>query len=313
MQKGGFIMNDLNIICTKIKIGTNCDRCNILNGIYAKYLFYKCSKLNNFETYQNQDCLKAILDAYQINANWPKVDMETRENYFIHRDFNQLMLDYNRIKPYISDEGILTKISSKSSEGKRQKCIIYEKDLCKELWWFSRKNVNFPFDIIDLEIPLKSRLDQNFGEIDLIGLRIENGRIKVLLLEVKRDDCTEALLRATTEIISYFHLINKEILKKNVMDYLKNYYTDNLITSFSQEAKRVISNLRVQDIDIVPAVLVPIKMYNREPLVFQNYKKDMEFYAISYSKNDVSYTSMALRSSKMVFDFPPTITRVVML
>jgi hypothetical protein len=114
-------------------------------------------------------------------------------------------------------------------EIKRKGCYIQEshRQLASEKKGLAEKNENYLaqnlygliFDeigeIIDFQIPIA---DGSFGGVDLLGYN-ENGGDGVLsLIELKREDSTETILRAILEICTYFLQIETEKLKKELKE-----------------------------------------------------------------------------------------------
>jgi uncharacterized protein (UPF0335 family) len=111
----------------------------------------------------------------------------------------------------------------------RKGCYIQEshRQLASEKKGFAEKNEKYLaqnlygliFDgigeIIDFETPIS---DGSFGEVDLLGYN-ENGGDGVLsLIELKREDSPETILRAILEICTYFLQIDIEKLKEELKE-----------------------------------------------------------------------------------------------
>ncbi len=86
---------------------------------------------------------------------------------------------------------------------------LREKMLAKTLL---KKTLNPLGEIIDLEIPLNEEDGGGLGEIDLLAYNKEKGILT--LIELKRKDNEETILRAILEISTYYCQVNRKILVK---------------------------------------------------------------------------------------------------
>ena len=64
--------------------------------------------------------------------------------------------------------------------------------------------------VFDYQVPLKKVQTDDAGKIDLVSYDKESNRI--YLIEVKKPDSKETLLRCVFEIATYYQLLNKENL-----------------------------------------------------------------------------------------------------
>lgn len=84
-----------------------------------------------------------------------------------------------------------------------------EEDMAKEMKKSGEiKNIG---EILDYQVPLKARRQDNAGKIDLLALDRENKCLRIL--ELKRPDSSETLLRCVLEGFTYLKLVDKEKLK----------------------------------------------------------------------------------------------------
>lgn len=254
--------------CIANKI-SNCEiECDAKKeGIFT---YYKCKKINN----KTVKLKEKLLQIYNINDNEIS-DFETRKKYFMHSNFKRIMNEYKSI----------------------DKISMTEKRLAKELWNISYNLLKqYDFDIIDIQLPLKSKREQNFGEIDLIGVNVEENNIQVLLIEMKPIGTDEQLIRALSEITAYKYLLSndrtKEILRRDFIDYINQY---NGKGKYIEEIKNIINN---SNIKFVPALLLPKELYENDKELYAKIKEEnnIKLYSIKYTKDNIKY-----EKDKMLF------------
>ena len=73
---------------------------------------------------------------------------------------------------------------------------------------FNQKSLNILGEVIDYQTPLKDKLGDEAGKIDIISYDKDN-KI-VYLLELKREDSKETMLRCVLEIFTYFKTLDKD-------------------------------------------------------------------------------------------------------
>jgi len=86
-----------------------------------------------------------------------------------------------------------------------------EENLCKKLWVYCNKtgkNLNLLGKAFDYQVPLKKIQTDDAGKIDLVSYDKKSNRI--YLIEVKKQESKETLLRGVFEIATYYQLLNKE-------------------------------------------------------------------------------------------------------
>lgn len=91
-----------------------------------------------------------------------------------------------------------------------------EERLAKEFLWLESDDVGV---VYDYQVPLKDTLeDKGLGKIDLVSY--STGSKNVYLLELKRQDSKETLLRCALEIYTYWKQLNHD---KLITDFAKEY------------------------------------------------------------------------------------------
>ena len=73
---------------------------------------------------------------------------------------------------------------------------------------FNQKSINILGEVIDYQTPLKDKLGDEAGKIDIISYDKDN-KI-VYLLELKREDSKETMLRCVLEIFTYSKTLDKD-------------------------------------------------------------------------------------------------------
>lgn len=73
---------------------------------------------------------------------------------------------------------------------------------------FNQKSLNILGKVLDYQTPLKDKLGDEAGKIDIVSYDKDN-KI-VYLLELKREDSKETMLRCVLEIFTYFKTLDKD-------------------------------------------------------------------------------------------------------
>ena len=73
---------------------------------------------------------------------------------------------------------------------------------------FNQKSLNILGEVLDYQTPLKDKLEDEAGKIDIVGYDKDN-KI-VYLLELKREDSKETMLRCVLEIFTYSKTLDKD-------------------------------------------------------------------------------------------------------
>ncbi|MCL2480458.1 MAG: hypothetical protein FWF38_01960 [Spirochaetaceae bacterium] len=86
--------------------------------------------------------------------------------------------------------------------------------------WFAKSLIGKKGDdlgiFINYQIPIKGKKKDKAGKVDLLAY---NESLELLsLIELKREDNSETMLRAILEICTYYYQINKEQLKKELKE-----------------------------------------------------------------------------------------------
>lgn len=255
---------------------------------YADY----SSLLNNYKKI-NDDIFNELVNQYKVD-NCPAdyiINLRQR-NYFEHK-IEKMKIDYQKQLPYYIDNyKELYKTSSKINIKKLAKnTTMYEKDLCKEIWFASYDGIKYPFDIVDIQTPLKSKRSDKYGEIDVLGVNIKDNDVVIYLIEVKPISTTETLLRAVIESITYRYIIeaNKDKFITDFKKYMKKYEGKG---SKALEIRDKLLNEEKLNFTIKSLILVPDYLYEHvyAKKIYNEYKEKIDFYTVSYTESDIEYT-----------------------
>lgn len=275
-------------------------------------LFYanNAKLLNNYKKI-SKEFLKELIDTYHIDKKPENFVIEKRAtNYFVH-NINKIKENYKNQLPYklnIEDDKLYKTSSNKNVPIKQlgSNTTMYEKDLCKEIWFASYYGkANYPFDIIDIQTPLKPIRSLKYGELDLVGVDIdEKGCIVIYLIEAKPISTNETLLRAVIESITYRYIIEEnkdkfiDDFKKYMIKYEGNGKKANTIKSLLLNEEKV--KIRTKTMILVPEKLYLDHVYSKT--IYKKYRPNIDFYCVSYSKEDLEYHTKEERTFSLFTD-----------
>ena len=105
----------------------------------------------------------------------------------------------------------ITRLSSykvDTHDGKHNNPTSNRKEEIMAIEIFNQKSLNILGKVIDYQTPLKNERDDKAGKIDIVSY---NRDIKtVYLLELKKEDNEETMLRCVLEIFTYFKTLDKD-------------------------------------------------------------------------------------------------------
>lgn len=260
---------------------------------------YYAEEVNVLNDYKKitPDHLEELINFYDANVIPLEFTFKKRETNYFQHNIENIKMGYLNQLPYYNNVGELVKKSSKLGERKLKKgTLLYEKDLCKELWFLDYNGqLNNSFKIIDIQVPLKQKRSDKYGEIDLLGVTIlPNQKVQINLIEVKPiRNPQETLLRAVVEAVTYRYIIenNKEKFVQDFKKYI-NKYDDG--SRFIEKLKLILSNnLHYEMFELKSSIIAPREFYLHEfaSNIFEKYKKNIDFYSIYYDKNMIDYGS----------------------
>ncbi|MDR0823850.1 MAG: hypothetical protein LBN74_02070 [Prevotella sp.] len=258
-----------------------------INEMFYQTEVKKLNKPFKFTEEEIKNIFKKFSNVDEIPKDF-SYEKRTNDTYFIHT-LEKIMTEYKFQLPYKFD-GEIRKKSKKSKKGyvvQGKDNLLREKDLCKELWYASSKYNPYDFDIIDIQTPLKVRLHNNpYGEIDLVGIKREEKRIIVYLIEAKPLSTKETLLRAVIESITYKYIIlnNIEKFQNDLINYVRNG-VDEII-------QQKYSDINVKNIIIKSMILAPENLYEKDTFeIIEKYRNMIDFYNFTYTEDDLQFGS----------------------
>jgi len=116
----------------------------------------------------------------------------------------------------------------RSHDGRITNTYRQEENFCKKVWVYCNKtgkNLNLLGKAFDYQVPLKSIQADDAGKIDLVSYNKESNRI--YLIEVKKQDSKETILRCVFEIATFYQLLNKENFIGSYKE-LENFNTNDI-------------------------------------------------------------------------------------
>ena len=151
--------------------------------------------------------LKDISTLYKEDfINYRGYTIDTKEKYteviaeWLIKNFN-LFDNINKITRQSS-----YKVDTHDGKHNNQNSNRLEEIMAIEI--FNQKSLNILGEVIDYQTPLKDKLGDEAGKIDIISYDKDN-KI-VYLLELKREDSKETMLRCVLEIFTYSKTLDKD-------------------------------------------------------------------------------------------------------
>ena len=151
--------------------------------------------------------LKDISTLYKENfINYRGDTIDTKEKYteviaeWLIKNFNL----FDNIKKITRQSSY--KVDTHDGKHNNQNSNRLEEIMAIEI--FNQKSLNILGEVIDYQTPLKDKLGDEAGKIDIISYDKDN-KI-VYLLELKREDSKETMLRCVLEIFTYSKTLDKD-------------------------------------------------------------------------------------------------------
>lgn len=151
--------------------------------------------------------LKDISTLYKEDfINYRGYTIDTKEKYteviaeWLIKNFN-LFDNINKITRQSS-----YKVDTHDGKHNNQNSNRLEEIMAIEI--FNQKSLNILGEVLDYQTPLKDKLEDEAGKIDIISYDKDN-KI-VYLLELKREDSKETMLRCVLEIFTYSKTLDKD-------------------------------------------------------------------------------------------------------
>ena len=178
-------------------------------------------KLSNPKLFYKPEYFKLIKATGQTSDTGEFISEVIAEFIIEHIDVFEKGINPEQRKRYRDTTNHENLVSSKSVRSTNDLLTIREKDLAKELFNLYKENPLPPIGtIVDVETPLTARQSEDKaaegrGDIDLLA---DDGR-RLVILELKKTDNKESMLRCVMESYTYLKTVNHKNL---IDDFVKN-------------------------------------------------------------------------------------------
>ena len=125
---------------------------------------------------------------------------------------------------------------------------------------FNQKSLNILGEVIDYQTPLKDKLEDEAGKIDIVSYDKDN-KI-VYLLELKREDSKETMLRCVLEIFTHFKTLDKDKfledfnlpkdtkIKASPLVFFNSFQHKEMVDGNNKFLKQLMDKLDIEPFDI---------------------------------------------------------------
>lgn len=153
----------------------------------------------------------------------------------------------------------ITRLSSykvNTHKGKHNNPTSNRKEEIIAIEIFNQKSLNILGEVIDYQMPLKDKLGDEAGKIDIVSYDKDN-KI-VYLLELKREDSKETMLRCVLEIFTYSKTLDKDKfledfnlpkdtkIKASPLVFFNGYQYKEMADSDNKYLKELIKKLEIE-------------------------------------------------------------------
>ena len=199
--------------------------------------------------------LKDILTLYKEDfINYRGDTTDTKEKYteviaeWLIKNFNL----FDNIKKITRQSSY--KVDTHDGKHNNQNSNRLEEIMAIEI--FNQKSLNILGEVIDYQTPLKDKLEDEAGKIDIISYDKDN-KI-VYLLELKREDSKETMLRCVLEIFTYSKTLDKDKfledfnlpkdtkIKASPLVFFNGYQYKEMADSDNKYLKELIKKLEIE-------------------------------------------------------------------
>lgn len=163
---------------------------------YIKYeIINKLENLKDISTLYKEDFINYRGDTIDTKEKYTEVIAE-----WLIKNFNL----FDNIKKITRQSSY--KVDTHDGKHNNQNSNRLEEIMAIEI--FNQKSLNILGKVLDYQTPLKDKLEDEAGKIDIVSYDKDN-KI-VYLLELKREDSKETMLRCVLEIFTYFKTLDKD-------------------------------------------------------------------------------------------------------
>ena len=165
------------------------------NGYKKDEIINKLENLKDISTLYKEDFINYRGDTIDTKEKYTEVIAE-----WLIKNFNL----FDNIKKITRQSSY--KVDTHDGKHNNQNSNRLEEIMAIEI--FNQKSLNILGEVIDYQTPLKDKLGDEAGKIDIVSYDKDN-KI-VYLLELKREDSKETMLRCVLEIFTYFKTLDKD-------------------------------------------------------------------------------------------------------
>lgn len=165
------------------------------NGYKKDEIINKLENLKDISTLYKEDFINYRGDTTDTKEKYTEVIAE-----WLIKNFNL----FDNIKKITRQSSY--KVDTHDGKHNNQNSNRLEEIMAIEI--FNQKSLNILGEVIDYQTPLKDKLGDEAGKIDIISYDKDN-KI-VYLLELKREDSKETMLRCVLEIFTYSKTLDKD-------------------------------------------------------------------------------------------------------
>lgn len=164
-------------------------------GYIKDEIINKLENLKDISTLYKEDFINYRGDTADTKEKYTEVIAE-----WLIKNFNL----FDNIKKIIRQSSY--KVDTHDGKHNNQNSNRLEEIMAIEI--FNQKSLNILGEVIDYQTPLKDKLGDEAGKIDIVSYDKDN-KI-VYLLELKREDSKETMLRCVLEIFTYSKTLDKD-------------------------------------------------------------------------------------------------------
>lgn len=165
------------------------------NGYKKDEIINKLENLKDISTLYKEDFINYRGDTTDTKEKYTEVIAE-----WLIKNFNL----FDNIKKITRQSSY--KVDTHDGKHNNQNSNRLEEIMAIEI--FNQKSLNILGEVIDYQTPLKDKLGDEAGKIDIVSYDKDN-KI-VYLLELKREDSKETMLRCVLEIFTYSKTLDKD-------------------------------------------------------------------------------------------------------
>ena len=165
------------------------------NGYKKDEIINKLENLKDISTLYKEDFINYRGDTIDTKEKYTEVIAE-----WLIKNFNL----FDNIKKITRQSSY--KVDTHDGKHNNQNSNRLEEIMAIEI--FNQKSLNILGKVLDYQTPLKDKLGDEAGKIDIVSYDKDN-KI-VYLLELKREDSKETMLRCVLEIFTYFKTLDKD-------------------------------------------------------------------------------------------------------